>query len=335
VQRIKAEGDYEAAKALFETYGVHFDPALRDEVVARVERLNMPSYTGFVQPRLTPVHAAGRTIVDVEISYPLDLTTQMLEYSGRGCRGQALPEGVHILDQRRTPAGGHRFQHLLDAGRQLQRVVGALHAGERHSIHEIGVPARRRQGEMRAVTPREQRQPFHAEGGAQRGEVVGALGGGQPRDIEAPAFAPGEARLDPVLEGTEHLGGIGWPVARQHRPRRADRIQRLRRSRAALIEGDHVGDRQQLAQDLRRHALDRPDARVARAAGEKDDRRARRPRGRRESHVAQRQLLAGIRCPARRNRESSLDPGRSNARRHQHHELRHELHHCRPPWLAS
>jgi dipeptidyl-peptidase-3 len=84
VQRIKAEGDYEAAKALFETYGVHFDAALRDEIVARVEHLNMPSYTGFVQPRLEPVRAPGGTITDVTISYPLDLKTQMLEYSGRG-----------------------------------------------------------------------------------------------------------------------------------------------------------------------------------------------------------------------------------------------------------
>jgi dipeptidyl-peptidase-3 len=83
VQRIKAEGDYAAAKALFDTYGVHFDAALRDEVVARVEHLNMPSYTGFVQPRLEPVHAADGTLTDVTISYPLDLTTQMLEYSGR------------------------------------------------------------------------------------------------------------------------------------------------------------------------------------------------------------------------------------------------------------
>ncbi|HXQ78312.1 MAG TPA: hypothetical protein VN797_08890, partial [Gemmatimonadaceae bacterium] len=84
VQRIKAEGDYEAAKALFETYGVHFDAALRDEIVARVEHLNMPSYTGFVQPRLEPVRAPDGTITDVTISYPLDLKTQMLEYSGRG-----------------------------------------------------------------------------------------------------------------------------------------------------------------------------------------------------------------------------------------------------------
>ena len=83
VQRIKAEGDYEAAKKLFETFGVHFDARLRDEVVARVEKLNMPSYTGFVQPKLEPVTDSAGRITDVKISYPMDLTTQMLEYSGR------------------------------------------------------------------------------------------------------------------------------------------------------------------------------------------------------------------------------------------------------------
>ena len=84
VQRIKAEGDYEAARSLFETYGIHFEAELRDEVVARVERLNMPSYTGFVQPKLAAVHGDDGKITDVKISYPLDLKTQMLEYSGRG-----------------------------------------------------------------------------------------------------------------------------------------------------------------------------------------------------------------------------------------------------------
>ena len=83
VQRIKTEGDYEAAKKLFETYGVHFDPRLRDEVVTRVDRLKMPSYTGFVQPRLEPVKGADGTLTDVRIAYPMDLTAQMLEYSGR------------------------------------------------------------------------------------------------------------------------------------------------------------------------------------------------------------------------------------------------------------
>jgi dipeptidyl-peptidase III len=83
VQRIKAEGDYAAARDLFDTYGIHFDPRLRDEVVARVVALKMPSYTGFVQPRLAPVLADDGSITDVAISYPLDLTAQMLEYSGR------------------------------------------------------------------------------------------------------------------------------------------------------------------------------------------------------------------------------------------------------------
>ena len=83
VQRIKSEGDYAAAKALFETYGVHFDPTLRDEIVARVDRLNLPSYTGFVQPKLTPVIDKAGNIADVHISYPQDLEQQMLEYSGK------------------------------------------------------------------------------------------------------------------------------------------------------------------------------------------------------------------------------------------------------------
>jgi dipeptidyl-peptidase-3 len=82
VQRIKSEGDYAAAKKLFETHGVHFDAGLRDQVVARVDKLNLPSYTGFVMPKLTPVTGADGTITDVTISYPQDLTRQMLEYSG-------------------------------------------------------------------------------------------------------------------------------------------------------------------------------------------------------------------------------------------------------------
>ena len=80
VQRIKGDGDYDAALALFETYGVHFDAAIRDEVVARVDALQLPSYTGFVMPRLAARYEAGQ-IADVEISYPCDLEAQMLEYS--------------------------------------------------------------------------------------------------------------------------------------------------------------------------------------------------------------------------------------------------------------
>jgi dipeptidyl-peptidase-3 len=89
VQRIKSEGDYGAAKALFETYGVHFDARLRDEIVARVDRLKLPSYTGFVMPRLQAVYAEDGSITDVQISYPCDLMTQMLEYSAQ--RRSAIP----------------------------------------------------------------------------------------------------------------------------------------------------------------------------------------------------------------------------------------------------
>ncbi len=82
VQRIKSQGDYRAARALVEGYGVHFDGALRDEVVARVARVNLPSYTGFVMPRLEAVRDEAGAVTDVRISYPLDFTAQMLEYSG-------------------------------------------------------------------------------------------------------------------------------------------------------------------------------------------------------------------------------------------------------------
>jgi dipeptidyl-peptidase-3 len=81
VQRIKSEGDYAAAKNLFDTHGIHFDPKLRDEVVARVDALRLPSYTGFVMPRLEAVRDAGGEITDVEISYPLNLADQMFEFA--------------------------------------------------------------------------------------------------------------------------------------------------------------------------------------------------------------------------------------------------------------
>jgi dipeptidyl-peptidase-3 len=81
VQRIKGQGDYAAARALMDTYGVRFDPVLRDEVVARVDALHLPSYSAFVMPKLSPIHGQDGAIRDVEVSYPCDLEAQMLEYS--------------------------------------------------------------------------------------------------------------------------------------------------------------------------------------------------------------------------------------------------------------
>jgi len=59
--------------------------------VARVERLNLPSYTAFVMPRLTASRDEAGAIIDVEISYPLDLATQMLEYSAATRHTRARP----------------------------------------------------------------------------------------------------------------------------------------------------------------------------------------------------------------------------------------------------
>ena len=124
VQRIKANGDYPAAKALFETYGIHFDAALRDEIVARVDKLKLPSYTGFVQPKLEPVRDADGTIRDVTITYPQDLTTQMLEYSEatRSSREQLRVDverlGPLMFSSRlRQAAGRNRLAVALDRRR--------------------------------------------------------------------------------------------------------------------------------------------------------------------------------------------------------------------------
>lgn len=83
IMRIKGEGDYAAAKALVESYGVRFEARLRDEVVERLRAIDPPTYTGFVQPRLAAVRDGAGKVVDVAISYPMDLAQQMLEWSGR------------------------------------------------------------------------------------------------------------------------------------------------------------------------------------------------------------------------------------------------------------
>ena len=83
VQRIKSEGDYAAGKKLIDDYGVRFEPALRDEVVARFQAQNLPAWSGFVQPRLCAKQDTNGAIADVTIEYPCDLEQQMLEWSGR------------------------------------------------------------------------------------------------------------------------------------------------------------------------------------------------------------------------------------------------------------
>ena len=80
IQRIKSEGDYEAGKNLVENYGVQVDAEIHKEVLARSEKLNIPPYGGFINPRLVPVEKDGK-ISDVKVEYPDDFTQQMLEYA--------------------------------------------------------------------------------------------------------------------------------------------------------------------------------------------------------------------------------------------------------------
>jgi dipeptidyl-peptidase-3 len=78
IQRIKSEGDYEAAQDLVETYGVKVDQAMHAEVLARIEPLNIAAFSGFIQPRLVPVEEGGE-VIDVKVEYPADFPGQMLE----------------------------------------------------------------------------------------------------------------------------------------------------------------------------------------------------------------------------------------------------------------
>lgn len=81
LMRIKAEGDYDAIKKLVDAYGVHFDPALRDQVVARYKKLNLPTYWRGVNADLYAKFDAKGNVVDVTMSYPRDVTKQQLRYS--------------------------------------------------------------------------------------------------------------------------------------------------------------------------------------------------------------------------------------------------------------
>ena len=78
IQRIKSEGDYEAGKALVETYGVKVDQALHEEVLTRAEPLNIAPYKGFIEPRIVAVEENGE-LVDVVVEQPQDFVERMLE----------------------------------------------------------------------------------------------------------------------------------------------------------------------------------------------------------------------------------------------------------------
>ena len=81
IQRIKSEGDYEAARRLVETYAVKVDAKLHTEVLERYRALHLAPYKGFVNPVYTPETDGEGNIIDVKISYAEGYAEQMLRYS--------------------------------------------------------------------------------------------------------------------------------------------------------------------------------------------------------------------------------------------------------------
>lgn len=81
VQRIKSEGDFEAARLLVEEYAVTVDPVLHKEVLKRYKQLNIAPYKGFLNPLMTPVYDISGNISDVVLDYSEGYSEQMLRYS--------------------------------------------------------------------------------------------------------------------------------------------------------------------------------------------------------------------------------------------------------------
>ena len=81
VQRIKSEGDYEAARRLVEDYGVQVDPKLHAEILQRYERLHLAPYKGFINPVYTLQTDAEGNVTDVQVTYTEGYAEQMLRYS--------------------------------------------------------------------------------------------------------------------------------------------------------------------------------------------------------------------------------------------------------------
>ena len=81
IQRIKSEGDLQAARQMVERYGVKIDATLHQEVLERYSKLNLAPYKGFINPRYTPIYDQEGRITDVHIDYLETYDEQMLRYS--------------------------------------------------------------------------------------------------------------------------------------------------------------------------------------------------------------------------------------------------------------
>lgn len=81
IQRIKSEGDYNAARDIVEKYAVNIEPSLHDEILERYNNLGLPPYKGFINPVLTAVKDSDENIIDVTADYTETYEHQMLRYS--------------------------------------------------------------------------------------------------------------------------------------------------------------------------------------------------------------------------------------------------------------
>ncbi|SEF68292.1 dipeptidyl-peptidase-3 [Xylanibacter ruminicola] len=81
IQRIKSEGDFEAARQLVEHYAVKVDPELHQEVLERYKKLGLAPYKGFINPQMLPVYDESGNICDIQLDYGESYTHQMLRYS--------------------------------------------------------------------------------------------------------------------------------------------------------------------------------------------------------------------------------------------------------------
>ena len=81
IQRIKSEGDFEAAKQLVERYAIHVEPKLHEELLARYKSLGIAPYKGFLNPKMELVSDSEGNATDVRLDYTEDYDEQMLRYS--------------------------------------------------------------------------------------------------------------------------------------------------------------------------------------------------------------------------------------------------------------
>ncbi len=103
LMRIKAEGDYDAIKALVDKYGVHFDPKLRDQVVQRYKTLNIPTYWVGINAQLNAEPAKGKAM-SVEMIYPRSAVHQFLNYGSMYSQDLKVPATAATTSRKATAA---------------------------------------------------------------------------------------------------------------------------------------------------------------------------------------------------------------------------------------